>query len=167
LLTHYLIGTPAFTNPYPDVKAQLAFEKGLFAKTAKQTTDIILYDSHLVLFKMEADVQIYVVGSASENEILLYNVILALRDALHLLFKATVDRRTLLENYDLLALAVDEVVDDGIILETDPLVVAGRVSRAPRQDEIQLKGIDLSEQGMNNLAQFGKAKLGDWLRQGL
>jgi hypothetical protein len=35
------------------------------------------------------------------------------------------------------------------------------------QDTVQLKGIELSESGMNNLAQFGKAKLGDWLRQGL
>jgi hypothetical protein len=29
----------------------------------------------------------YVVGSLDENEIMLYNVILALRDSLHLLFK--------------------------------------------------------------------------------
>merc|ERR1712093_751439 len=28
--------------PYPDVKAQKAFEKGLLEKTAKQTADIIL-----------------------------------------------------------------------------------------------------------------------------
>lgn len=66
-----------------------------------------------------------------------------------------------------MSLAIDEIVDDGIILETDPLIITTRVSRAPAQDVAQLKGIDLSEQGMNNLAQFGKAKLGDWLRQGL
>lgn len=30
---------------------------------------------------------IYVVGSVEENEIMLYNVVLALRDSLHLLFK--------------------------------------------------------------------------------
>lgn len=29
----------------------------------------------------------YVVGSVDENEIMLYNVVLALRDSLHLLFK--------------------------------------------------------------------------------
>ena len=29
-------------NPYPDVKSQKAFEKGLLEKTAKQTGDIIL-----------------------------------------------------------------------------------------------------------------------------
>lgn len=81
--------------------------------------------------------------------------------------RQSVDKRTIIENYDLVSLAIDEIVDDGIILETDPLIITTRVSRAPAQDVAQLKGIDLSEQGMNNLAQFGKAKLGDWLRQGL
>ncbi|KAI6250548.1 putative coatomer subunit zeta [Erysiphe necator] len=110
---------------------------------------------------------IYVIGGIDENEVMLYNVIIALRDSLHLLFKQTVDKRTVIENYDLVALTVDEIVDDGIILETDSTIIAQRVSKAPTQDVVQLKGIDLSEQGMNNLAQFGKAKLGDWLRQGL
>ncbi|KFX93370.1 hypothetical protein V495_08602 [Pseudogymnoascus sp. VKM F-4514 (FW-929)] len=155
------------TNPYPDVKAQKAFEKGLLEKTAKQTADIILYDNRIVLYKCESDIMMYVVGGMEENEIMLYNVVLALRDSLHLLFKQSVDKRTIIENYDLVSLAIDEIVDDGIILETDPLIITTRVSRAPAQDVAQLKGIDLSEQGMNNLAQFGKAKLGDWLRQGL
>lgn len=41
-------------------------------KTAKQTTDIILYDQKVIVFKMESDVMLYVVGSADENEVLLY-----------------------------------------------------------------------------------------------
>jgi hypothetical protein len=81
--------------------------------------------------------------------------------------RQSVDKRTIIENYDLVSLAIDEIVDDGIILETDPTIIVQRVSKAPTQDVTNLKGIDLSEQGMNNLAQFGKAKLGDWLRQGL
>ncbi|APA06230.1 hypothetical protein sscle_01g010000 [Sclerotinia sclerotiorum 1980 UF-70] len=162
---HHSSSSPA--TPYPDQKSQKAFEKGLLEKTQKQTADIILYDNRIVLYKSESDVMMYVVGGVDENEIMLYNVILALRDSLHLLFKQSVDKRTIIENYDLLSLAVDEMVDDGIILETDPTIIVQRVSKAPTQDVAQLKGIDLSEQGMNNLAQFGKAKLGDWLRQGL
>ena len=81
--------------------------------------------------------------------------------------RQSVDKRTIIDNYDLVSLAIDEIVDDGIILETDPLIITQRVSKAPAQDVVPLKGIDLSEQGMNNLAQFGKAKLGDWLRNGL
>ncbi|KAI0523721.1 snare-like protein [Xylaria bambusicola] len=157
-------GAPS--SPYSDVKSQKSFEKGLLEKTAKQTGDIILYDNKLVLYKMESDVMMYVVGGAEENEVLLYNVILALRDSLHLLFKQSVDKRTVVENYDLVSLAIDEIVDDGIILETDPTIIVQRVSKAPTQD-VNLSRIDLSEQGVNNLAQLGRAKLTDWLRQGL
>lgn len=74
-------------NPYPQVKEQKAFEKGLLEKTAKQTSDIILYDNKIVVFKMESDVMLYVVGGPEENEILLYTVILALRDSLNILLK--------------------------------------------------------------------------------
>jgi len=161
------LGAAFPNNPYPDVKSQKAFEKGLLEKTAKQTGDIILYDNRLVLYKTESDVMIYVVAGQDENEIMIYNAILALRDSLHLLFKQSVDKRTIVENYDLVSLAIDEIVDDGIILETDPtIIVQARVSKAPTQD-VNLGRIDLSEQGVNNLAQLGKAKLTDWLRQGL
>lgn len=80
--------TSSSANPYSDVKSQKAFEKGLIDKTAKQNGDIILYDNRIVLYKMESDVMMYVVGSVDENEILLYNTILALRDSLHILFKS-------------------------------------------------------------------------------
>jgi len=74
-------------NPYPNLKDQKAFEKGLLEKTAKQTSDVILYDNRVVVFKVESDVMLYVVGGSEENEIMLYNVILALRDALNILLK--------------------------------------------------------------------------------
>lgn len=74
-------------NPYPTVKEQKAFEQGLIEKTNKQTSDVILYDNRIVVFKMESDVMLYVVGSAEDNEVLLYNVVLSLRDALGILFK--------------------------------------------------------------------------------
>ena len=102
-------GTPAGStnypgaNPYPTLKDQKAFEKGLLEKTVKQTSDVILYDNRVVLFKQESDIMLvcgqadralgladlaqYVVGGADENEILLFNVILALRDSLNILLK--------------------------------------------------------------------------------
>jgi coatomer subunit zeta len=61
---------------------------------------------------------------------------------------------------------VDEIVDDGIILETDAVIVASRVSRPPQQDMTSIKGVDLSEQGLLRVWEFGKANLADRLRQG-
>ena len=56
-------------------------------------------------------------------------------------------------------------MDDGIILETDPVVVASRVSKPPAQDIVNVKEIDLSEQGLLNAWDFGKRKLAERLRQ--
>ncbi|KAI9696162.1 MAG: Golgi-to-ER vesicle coat component [Bogoriella megaspora] len=170
---HPPAGVPAHStnypgaNPYPNAKDQKAFEKGLLEKTNKQSNDIILYDNRIVVFKMESDVMLYVVGGSDENEILLYNVILALRDSLNILLKNSTDKRTIIENYDLVSLAIDEIIDDGIILETDPVIVASRVTRPPVQDITQVKGIDLSEQGLLNAWNLGKQKLEERLRQGL
>lgn len=75
------------SNPYGSVKEQKAFEKGLLDKTNKQSGDVILYDGRVVMYKMEGDVMLYVVGGGDENEILLFGVVLALRDSLAILLK--------------------------------------------------------------------------------
>ena len=75
------------SNAYPTLKDQKAFEKGLLEKTNKGTGDIILYDGRVVVYKLEGDVMLYVVGGGEENEILLFGVVLALRDSLAILLK--------------------------------------------------------------------------------
>jgi len=170
---HPPLGTPAHAtnypgaNPYPTLKEQKAFEKGLLEKTVKTNGDVILYDNRVVTYKTEGDVMIFIVGSAEENEILLFNAILALRDSLNILLKSSVDKRTIIENYDLVCLAIDELCDDGVLLETDPVTIATRVSKPPAQDITAVKGIDLSEQGLLNAWEFAKMKGLERLRQGL
>lgn len=77
---------------------------------------------------------------------------------LSLLSRNSTDKRTIIENYDLVCLAIDEIVDDGIVLETDPTIVASRVTKAPAQDAPNMKNIDLSEQGLINIWEFAKKK---------
>ena len=74
-------------SPYPTAKEQKAFEKGLVEKTSKSGGDVILYDNRVVVFKTEGDVMLYVVGGPDENEIMLFSVVLALRDSLAILLK--------------------------------------------------------------------------------
>jgi hypothetical protein len=92
---------------------------------------------------------------------------LTLRDSRSILLKNSTDKCTIIENYDLVALAIDEIFDDGIILETDPMVVASRVSRAPAQDTPNMKNTDLSEQGLLNTWEFGKRKLAEAARNNM
>jgi coatomer subunit zeta len=74
-------------NPYPTLKDQKHFEKGLFEKTKKQTSDVILYDNKLVVYKQAVDATLYVIGGSEENEIMLYLVVVALRDCLDVLLR--------------------------------------------------------------------------------
>ncbi|KAF3935433.1 hypothetical protein ABW20_dc0105716 [Dactylellina cionopaga] len=154
------------SNPYPTLKEQKDFEKGLHSKTSKQSTDIILYDNRIVVFKPESDITLYVIGSLSENEILLYNVVLALRDSLSILLKNTTDKRTIIENYDMVSLAIDEIVDDGIVLETDASTIATRVSKPPTH-ELNPQKLDFSEQGIYNAFSLTGKILANKLRENL
>lgn len=81
-------------HPYVTLKDQLAFEKGLVQKTTQKAGggsggaggDIILYDGRIVVFKTVANLTIYVVGPAHENELLLLSVAVCLKDVLTTLF---------------------------------------------------------------------------------
>jgi coatomer subunit zeta len=175
--TSGFITTPQ-PNAYPTLKEQRAFERGLFGKTKKQTSDVILYDNKLCLYKQAVDATIYVIGGAEENEIMLYLVVVALKDCLDVLLKYpsptfplsigktfsdcshSIDKRSILENYDLVALCIDEICDDGytpptmvltsrIILETDPANICSRVTKPPATDITNVK-VELTEQGLIN-----------------
>ncbi|CAN0483164.1 unnamed protein product, partial [Discosporangium mesarthrocarpum] len=67
------------------------------------------------------------VGSADENELILTAVLDALYEALTVLLRGQVDRRTMLENLAQVLLTMDELVDAGRILEIDPSAISNRV----------------------------------------
>lgn len=77
------------------------------------------------------------------------------------------DKRTLIENYDHASLAIDEIVDDGIILEMERVIMPSRVSRPLAQDAASVKDIDLSEQGLLSAWDFAQMKSVGRMRQGL
>lgn len=143
---------------------QLQFEKMLFSKTYKQNSDVLLADNHTIVYKEFTESILYVVGSLSENEVLLYNVLQGLTGAFEILLNE-VDKRAILENYDLVALAIDETIDDGVVLETDPSAIAARVTSAPSEDATDIK-IDLSERGLMNVFNFTKKNITERLQQG-
>lgn len=148
------------------VKEQKAFEKALFAKTHKQSSDVLLYeDIAVVVYKQIGDVILYVVGnSVDENEIMLYDTLMSIREGLNYLLYENVYKKTILENYDLVALFIDECIDDGIILEAQGFRMADRVTKAP-STEPTINNIEISEQGLLNVYQFARGKLSEKLKQ--
>ncbi|KAI0645147.1 coatomer protein [Trametes meyenii] len=137
------------------VKEQRAFEKGLFQKTKKAGGDIILYDSHLAVYKHSLDLIFYIIGDPSENELMLHSALVAFSDAVHMLLRNQVEKRGVLENLDLVLLCLDETIDDGIIVETDSTTIASRVSR-PKADT---SDIVINEQTLLSAYQTVKEKM--------
>ncbi|KEG10574.1 coatomer zeta subunit [Trypanosoma grayi] len=111
------------------IEKQRALEMGVHAaahdpKRSCSTSmdgDIMIHEGHAVLLQVCEDVTLMVIGDASENELVLHSVLRGLVDALRQELKMLdLNLRTLLEKYDALVLTVDELVDEGIILETNP-----------------------------------------------
>ncbi|KAK2463088.1 hypothetical protein APHAL10511_004743 [Amanita phalloides] len=140
---------------FQSVKEQKVFEKGLWQKTKKPGGDIILYDSHLAVFKHSLDLILYFIASPSENELMLSTALNSLTDALTMLLRNSLEKRGVLENLDLVLLCLDETVDDGIIVDTDSTAIASRVSR-PRPDTTE---IVINEQTLMNAYQTVKEKM--------
>ncbi|CDO74702.1 hypothetical protein BN946_scf184847.g10 [Trametes cinnabarina] len=143
------------TKKLTTLKEQRAFEKGLFQKTKKAGGDIILYDSHLAVYKHSLDLIFYIIGDPSENELMLHSALVAFSDAVHMLLRNQVEKRGVLENLDLVLLCLDETIDDGIIVETDSTTIASRVSR-PKADTTD---IVINEQTLLSAYQTVKEKM--------
>lgn len=150
-------------HPFATLKEQRAFEAAIWEKTRKQsgpsrqsgrtsrdeaqtrtdspldrdrTGDILLYDNSLVLYKQAVDLTFYVIGPAGENELMLSSVLGAFYDAVALLLRHQVEKRAILENLDLVVLALDETIDNGCVLRP-----GGRQAKArPAATQVQLGG---------------------------
>ncbi|AWU75241.1 hypothetical protein CAS74_003584 [Pichia kudriavzevii] len=149
------------TNP----KKQKQFESDLFKKTSKQNSDIILFDHHTVVYREFSDFIIYTIGNLDQNEVLLYNVLQGIAGSLEIILDSQMDKRSLLESFDMVAIAIDETIDDGIVLETDPNAIAARVTNPPTEDITNIK-IDLSEKGLLSAFNFAKKNISERLQQG-
>ncbi|XP_061432695.1 coatomer subunit zeta-1-like [Lethenteron reissneri] len=125
-----------YDDTYPSVKEQKTFEKNIFNKTHRTDSEIALLEGLTVVYKSSVDLYFYVIGSPQENELMLMTVLSCLVESLGQMFRKNVEKRALMENMDAVFLAVDEIVDGGVVLESDPLQVMQRVSL--RSDDIPL-----------------------------
>ena len=66
-----------------------------------------------MLFKASYDVYLFVLAPDRENELMMQSFLSSLYDSLDVILQSQVDRRTILDNLDLVTLTVDESVDDG------------------------------------------------------
>merc|ERR1711879_825072 len=121
---------------FASIKEEKAFEKNLFSKTSKASGEIIMLDGLTCLYRSNVDLYFYVMGSTHENELLLMSVLNCVYDSISQILRKNVEKRAIFENLDIIMLALDEICDGGIVLESDPNAVVNRV--ALRSDDIPL-----------------------------
>lgn len=126
------IAVKYYSDDWPTNSAKEAFEKTLFTKTQKANAlteaEIIMFESNIVVYKFTQDLHFFVIGGDDENELILAAVLQGFFDAVGLLLRGDVEKKDALENLDLILLCMDEIIDGGIILETDATVIAGKVA---------------------------------------
>ncbi|KAI3463257.1 hypothetical protein Pfo_019920 [Paulownia fortunei] len=134
-----------YSDDWPTNSAKLAFEKSIFTKTqktnARTEAEITMLENNIIVYKFVQDLHFFVTGGDDENELILATVLQGFFDAVTLLLRNNVDQREALENLDLILLCLDEIVDGGIVLETDGSIIAGKVATHSMDD-----GAPLSEQ---------------------
>ncbi|CAO2208526.1 unnamed protein product [Urochloa humidicola] len=112
-----------FSDDWPTNASKLAYEKSVFTKTlktnARADAEITLFDGYIVVYKFVHDLHFFVTAGDDENELILASVLNGFCDSVGLLLRGDVEKRTALENLDLILLCIDEIIDGGIILETD------------------------------------------------
>ncbi|XP_065353621.1 coatomer subunit zeta-1 isoform X1 [Cloeon dipterum] len=139
-------------NVFPTVTEQKAFEKNLFNKTHRADAEIIMLDGLTCVYRSNVDLFFYVMGSSFENELILMSVLNCLYDSISQILRKNVEKRVIMENLDIVMLAMDEICDGGIILEADSGNVVQRV--ALRADDIPL-----GEQTVAQVLQTAKEQL--------
>ena len=105
-----------------------------------------MFEGITCVYKSNVDLYFYVFGSSSENELILASVLNAFYDAITITLREQVEKSALFECFGQILLIIDELVDGGIIMQTDAneLARAGEVSTSKDGS-----GVPLSEKSMS------------------
>ncbi|KAG0583676.1 hypothetical protein M758_3G154400 [Ceratodon purpureus] len=138
-----------YSDDWPTLAAKLAFEKSVFTKTqrtsARSEAEIGMFDGYIVVYKFISDLHFYVTGGEDENELIVATVLQGFFDAVGLLLRNNVEKKSVLENLDLVLLCLDEIIDGGIILESDANTIASRVAMRGADSDVPLSEQTISQ----------------------
>ncbi|OEH74901.1 coatomer zeta-2 [Cyclospora cayetanensis] len=134
ICVHYPQIPPALgpQGPYVDFEAQRRLEGLLHQSLLKirgmTEADALQAEGEVAVGLPVGDVFLFAVSpEASANELLLLEVVEALRSVLASLCSGTISRQALIDNLDSVMLALDQILDQGLLLETNPSAILARV----------------------------------------
>jgi len=111
---------------------QFEFENSLQKKISQLDgqgeAELLFMSTNMVVHKSINDLRLFIVAKSSENELIIVSILEALYDSLSALLRVPIEKQAVLENLDLTLLIIDEIIDNGLILETDANTIASRVA---------------------------------------
>lgn len=107
-------------DSFPTVEYQTKFEERLFDKTTNNDSEIILFDGFTIVYRSNVDLMFFVVGSCDENELILNQVLECFYECTTDILRKNVEKSEFMAEYSQVLMVIDNMVDNGIIMEIDP-----------------------------------------------
>ena len=89
--------------------------------------DIMTVDNYVAIFRTYSDMTIFIVGLADDNELILGMVLDCIHECFDRIFKGQIERRSLISNMSGVILVIDELFDQGIIMNLDSSTILSRI----------------------------------------
>lgn len=158
--------TSARKELWTTVKQQMAFEKRVIGKLPKASNtrsevDVAVIDDFTVLFQAVNDVVLCAVAAPNENELIVLSMMegiyAAMTGAAQSNFLSTgMTKQLVLDNLADVLFILDEVTDDGVIMETEEEKISARIKMI---DETEVTQAAQAEQMFAKATQSAKNKL--------
>ena len=84
-------------------------------------------DNYVAIFRTYSDMTIFIVGLADDNELILGLVLDCIHECFDRIFKGQIERRSLINNMSGVILVIDELFDQGIIMNLDANIILSRI----------------------------------------
>lgn len=123
-------GQKAIAKYFDPKTSSQQFERKLFVKSKSQKIkdEILTVDGMLIVHRYACDLHLYVVGNRNENPLILDSVLNCIVEVINSMLNKNVGAQSLREHLTEIILAMDEICENGLILETDSNLVLERVS---------------------------------------
>jgi len=133
--------------------SQKAFERQLFLKSNKQSgtghssrtinsyeNDIMNVENYVAVFRCYSDMSVFILGTQDDNELILAQVLDCCHECFDRIFNKQIERKSLINKMSGVILVIDELIDQGIVMNTDSKIILARVQAGKAKSAAELPG---------------------------
>lgn len=131
-------------NNLNTIEKQLEFEKKLCQMTMtysvdKSDIDIFIFDKYNILSRISAETAIFIGQNENDNELLLQEIYNVFESILLNIIQDSLSREKMLNNYEKIALLIDEMINGGIVINLDEKSLNNRINEGNKSSKTGTK----------------------------